>query len=51
LGIGTFVLAPLLANCLFTHWYWPLYAARGIQTTWARFMFSRPKGNPSAGGL
>jgi O-antigen/teichoic acid export membrane protein len=48
LGLGAFVLAPLLAHSLFNYWYWPLYAARGIQTSWARFMFSRPKGHPSA---
>jgi O-antigen/teichoic acid export membrane protein len=47
LGFGAFVLAPLLAHSLFNYWYWPLYAARGIQTSWARFMFSRPKANPS----
>jgi O-antigen/teichoic acid export membrane protein len=48
LGLGAFVVAPLLAHSLFNYWYWPLYAARGIQTSWARFMFYRPKGNPSA---
>jgi len=48
LGLGAFVLAPLLAHSLFNYWYWPRYAAHGIQTSWARFMFSRPKGNPSA---
>jgi hypothetical protein len=48
LGLGAFVLAPLLAHSLFNYWYWPLYAARGIQTFWVRFMFSWPKGNPSA---
>jgi O-antigen/teichoic acid export membrane protein len=48
LGLGAFVLAPLLAHSLFNYWYWPLHAAHGIQTSWARFMFSRPKGNPSA---
>ena len=47
LGLGAFVLAPILANTLFNYWYWPRYAARGIQTTWARFMFSRPRPNPS----
>jgi O-antigen/teichoic acid export membrane protein len=46
LGLGALVLAPLLAHSLFNYWYWPLYAARGIQTSWARFMFSRPKANP-----
>ncbi len=48
LGLGAFVLAPFLAHSLFNYWYWPLYAARGIQTSWARFMFSRPKGTPGA---
>jgi len=48
LGIGAFVLSPLLAHSLFNYWYWPIYAARGIQTSWARFMFSRPQGHPSA---
>jgi hypothetical protein len=48
LGLGAFVLSPLLAHSLFNYWYWPRYAAHGIQTSWARFMFSRPKGNPSA---
>ena len=48
LGLGAFVLAPLLAHSLFNYWYWPLYAAHGIQTSWARFMFSWPKGNPIA---
>jgi O-antigen/teichoic acid export membrane protein len=47
LGLGAFVLAPLLAHSLFNYWYWPIYAARGIQTSWGRFMFSRPKANPS----
>jgi O-antigen/teichoic acid export membrane protein len=48
LGLGAFVLAPLLAHSLFNYWYWPLYAARGIQTSWARFMFSLPKADASA---
>jgi hypothetical protein len=47
LGIGAFILSPLLAHSLFNFWYWPHYAARGIHTSWARFMFSRPKGKPS----
>lgn len=45
LGLGAFVLAPLLAHSVFNNWYWPHYAARGIQTSWVRFMFLRPKGN------
>jgi O-antigen/teichoic acid export membrane protein len=48
LGLGAFVLAPLLAHSLFNYWYWPRYAAHGIQTSWTRFMLFRPKGNPSA---
>ena len=48
LGLGAFVLAPLLAHSLFNYWYWPLHAAHGIQTSWSRFMFSRPKGTPRA---
>ena len=47
-GLGAFVLAPLLAHSLFNYWYWPRYAALGIQTTWLRFMFSRPKATPSS---
>ncbi|HNZ75110.1 MAG TPA: O-unit flippase-like protein [Verrucomicrobiota bacterium] len=46
LGLGALVLAPFLAHCLFDYWYWPIHAARGIQTSLARFMFSRPKGKP-----
>jgi O-antigen/teichoic acid export membrane protein len=48
LGLGAFVLAPLLAHSLFNYWYWPLQAAHGIQTSWWRFMFSQPKRLPSA---
>ena len=48
LGLGAFVLAPLLAHSLFNYWYWPLYAARGIQTSWARYMFSWPRAIPIA---
>jgi O-antigen/teichoic acid export membrane protein len=49
LGLGAFVLSPLLAQSLFNYWYWPLYAARGIQTSWLGFMFSWPKGKASTG--
>ena len=48
LGLGAFVLSPLLAHSLFNYWYWPRYAAHGIQTSWTRFMFFRPKDNPGA---
>jgi O-antigen/teichoic acid export membrane protein len=43
LGLGAFVLAPLLAHSLFNYWYWPVHAAHGIQTSWWRFMFTHPK--------
>jgi hypothetical protein len=46
LGLGALVLAPLLAHSLFNYWFWPLYAAQGIHTSWARFMFTRPKSTP-----
>jgi hypothetical protein len=46
LGLGALVLGPLLANAVFYYWYWPLYAIRGIHTSWSRFLFSRPKGDP-----
>ena len=46
LGLGAFVVAPFVAHSLFNYWYWPSHAAHGIQTTWARFMFSWPKGKP-----
>jgi Na+-driven multidrug efflux pump len=42
LGLGTLVLGPLLAGCLFNYWYWPFYAARGMGTTLFRFLFFGP---------
>ena len=42
LGLGSLVLAPLAVGGLFNYWYWPRAGARALQTTWRRFMFSRP---------
>ena len=39
LGLGAFVLGPLLAGCLFNYWHWPFFAARSIGTTLLRFLF------------
>jgi Na+-driven multidrug efflux pump len=42
LGLGALVLGPLLAGLIFNYWYWPLFAARGIETTLFRFLFLGP---------
>jgi O-antigen/teichoic acid export membrane protein len=42
LGLGAFVLAPLLVGCAFNYWYWSLYAARTMDTTLLRFLFLGP---------
>lgn len=47
LGLGALVLGPLLANCPFNYWYWPIYAARGIRSSWPRCVFSPPGKAPS----
>jgi len=41
-GIGAYVLGPLVAGCLFNYWYWPIAGARSLQTNWVRFVFMRP---------
>lgn len=38
LGVGTVVLAPLIAGSLFNYWYWMLRGARELGTTWWRFV-------------
>ncbi|MBI4325302.1 MAG: hypothetical protein HY674_08570 [Chloroflexi bacterium] len=43
LGLGVFVVSPLLAGCLFNYWYWPIQGARSLQSGWLQFMFSRPR--------
>ena len=47
-GLGALVLGPLLAGSAFNYWYWPLVAARGMNTTLFRFLFFRPPKAPSA---
>ena len=47
LGLGAFVLGPLLAGCLFNYWHWPFFAARSIGTTLFRFLFFGP-GKPDS---
>jgi O-antigen/teichoic acid export membrane protein len=42
LGLGALVLGPLLAGTVFNYWYWPMFAARGIETTLFRFLFLGP---------
>jgi hypothetical protein len=46
LGLGALVLGPLLAGSLFNYWYWPIYAARGMGTTFLRFLFFGPTDAP-----
>ena len=42
LGVGALVLAPLISGGMFNYWYWPSYAARGLNTTLFRFLFFGP---------
>ena len=42
LGLGALVLGPLIAGSLFNYWFWPFYAARGMDTSLLRFLFARP---------
>jgi hypothetical protein len=50
LGLGALVLGPLIAGSLFNYWFWPFYAARGLNTGLLQFLFTRPahKGGPFA---
>ena len=41
LGLGALALGPLLVGAAFNYWYWPLYGARVMGTSWVRFMFER----------
>lgn len=38
LGLGAFVLVPLVVGLLFNYWKWPHEGARSIGTSWWRFM-------------
>jgi hypothetical protein len=42
LGLGAIVLGPVIAGGLFNYWYWPMAGARSLQTSWLRFIFSKP---------
>lgn len=42
LGVGAFVLGPLLTGIVFNYWFWPLEGARSIGTTLFRFMATPP---------
>jgi Na+-driven multidrug efflux pump len=47
-GVFGLVIAPLISGMLFLYWYWPRAGARGLGTTWTRFMFGNPAATPSA---
>lgn len=47
LGLGAFVLGPLIAGSLYNYWCWPFVAARGIGTTLVHFLFRGP-GTPTS---
>jgi O-antigen/teichoic acid export membrane protein len=51
LGLGALVLGPLLAGCVFNYWYWPFEAARSINTTLFRYLFSAPTKTRSSDNL
>lgn len=42
LGLGSFVLAPLLANLAFNYWFWPRSGAKLLGMSWFRYMFRNP---------
>jgi hypothetical protein len=42
LGLGSFVLAPLLANVAFNYWFWPRSGAKLLGMSWFGYMFRKP---------
>jgi hypothetical protein len=42
LGLGSFVLAPLVTNLAFNYWYWPQAGAKLLGESWFRYMFHKP---------
>jgi O-antigen/teichoic acid export membrane protein len=42
LGLGALVLGPLITGITYNYWRWPMEGARSIQTSFFRFLFSRP---------
>jgi hypothetical protein len=49
LGLGSFVLAPLVANLAFNYWYWPHAGAKLLGASWLRYMIKKPTAQPSIG--
>jgi hypothetical protein len=43
LGLGSFIIAPLVCGAIINYWLWPREGARSIGTSWAKYMFRRPK--------
>jgi hypothetical protein len=43
LGLGAFVLAPLLTSSAFNFWYWPMAGARSLETSWFQYLLHRPR--------
>jgi hypothetical protein len=43
LGLGAFVLAPMLAGLVLNYWFWPIKGAQTMGTTLFRFLFVRPR--------
>lgn len=41
LGLRALVLGPLVAGCLYNYWYWALYGARSLGTTFFQFLFGK----------
>ena len=42
LGLGSFVVAPLIANLAFNYWYWPRAGAKLLGESWFGYMFRKP---------
>ena len=42
LGIGSFIVGPLVCGLLFNFWFWPKFAAGTLRTHWLPFMIKRP---------
>ncbi|HEY6228676.1 MAG TPA: hypothetical protein VI282_16275 [Verrucomicrobiae bacterium] len=43
LGLGAFVVAPLVCGLAFNYWYWAKVGARAIGTNWFGYMFHKPR--------
>jgi O-antigen/teichoic acid export membrane protein len=43
LGVGSFIIAPLLSGLIFNYWHWPLEGARSINASLGQFLFTRPQ--------